>query len=91
VHSPDPGSEQDRLLLSCIRHINLDSYLSRALSTDAGNRDRVKMFMSLSNMVRLRGPFVYDGTFGYKEAGVRMVLASRHLGKHSVKILHKIP
>jgi hypothetical protein len=88
-HSPDEEKEQDRLLLSCIRRINLDSFWSRASSTVAGNRDRVKAFLNFSSMVGLQGPFVHEGsmpsgdTFGY-EVEIVTVLASRRSGKHSV-------
>jgi hypothetical protein len=88
-HSPDGESDQDKLLLSCIRRINLDAFWSRASSTVAGNKDRAKMFMSLSGLVGLSGPFENIGTmptrdtFGY-EVAIVTVLASRRSGKHSV-------
>jgi hypothetical protein len=87
-HSPNETLDQDKLLLACIRRINLDCFWSRASSTVISNRDRVKAFLSLSSLVGLEGPFEHIGSmpsadiFGY-EVAIVTVLASRRSGKHS--------
>jgi hypothetical protein len=75
-------SEQDKLLMACIRRISLDAFWSRASSTVLGNRDKIKQAFNLSQLVGLEGPYVHFGsmpstdTFGY-EVAIQTVLASR--------------
>jgi hypothetical protein len=86
--SPNVRLEQDKLLLACIRRITLDAFWSRATSTVLGNRDRIRMGITLSEQVGLAGPYIHQGCmperdeFGY-EVAIQMVLASRHGGRHS--------
>jgi hypothetical protein len=83
LRGKDPWSvsEQDKLLLGCIRRISLDAFWSRASSTVLGHRDRMKQALALSESVGLEGPYVHWGTmplsdtFGY-EVAIQTVLAS---------------
>jgi hypothetical protein len=86
--NPWPTSEQDRLLLACIRQISLDAFWSRATSTILVNRDKIRQGLALLQLVGLDGPYVNYGsmpptdTFGY-EVAIQTVLASRRAGKYS--------
>jgi hypothetical protein len=74
--------EQDNLLLACIHRISLDAFWSRASSTVAGNRDKIRQGLALSKLVGLKGLYIHYGTmpatdtFGY-EVAIQTVLASR--------------
>jgi hypothetical protein len=88
--SPDPGEPKDQLLMACIRRINLDAFWSRAKDTVRGNKDKLKLSITLSESVGLAGPFVHKGPLpsfdhcGY-ETAIEMVLYSRRPGKYSKK------
>lgn len=86
---PNPEeSPQDKLLLACIRRVNLDAFWSRMTSTVTSNRDKVRAAIKLSDSVGLSGPYVAKECFptwdhcGY-EVAIEMVLASLKPGKYS--------
>jgi hypothetical protein len=76
LRNQDPleSSQQDQLLLAGIRRVSLEAFWSRASSTAAGNRDKIKQGLNLSRLVGLEGPYVHFGsmpatdTFGYEVA-----------------------
>jgi hypothetical protein len=74
------NSNQDNLLMACIRRISLDAFWSRATSTVLANRDKMKQALALSKLVGLQGPYIHietmppNDTFGY-EVAVQIVLA----------------
>jgi hypothetical protein len=84
-YSPETQDPQDALLMACIRQVNLDAFWSRASDTVAGNRDKLRLGMRMSELVGLDGPYVQDGPLpsfdhcGY-EVAVQMLLYSRRSG-----------
>jgi hypothetical protein len=85
---PNPDDPQDKLLLGCIRRVNLDTFWSRATGTVKENQDKIDMAISLSKTVGLLGPYEALGPLpkndhcGYKVA-IEMVLQSCRPGKYS--------
>lgn len=86
---PNPDeSPQDKLLLACIRRINLDAFWSRMTSTVTTNKDKVKSALKLSESVGLSGPYMVTESFptwdhcGY-DVAIEMVLASLKPGRYS--------
>ena len=88
---PNPeGCSKDKLLLGCIRRINLDAFWSRMSSTVNANRDKVRAGLKLSESVGLVGPYVVSEAFphwdhcGY-EVAIQMILASKKPGRYSTE------
>jgi hypothetical protein len=85
---PTIRDPQDKLLLACIRRMNLDAFWSRAVDTVNGNRGTLAAKLKLSELVGLQGPCVHDGPFpdydhcGY-ELAIDMLLMSRQAGKNA--------
>jgi hypothetical protein len=61
-HSHLDTSDQDKLLLGCIRRISLDVFWSRASSTVRANRDKIKQGLELSKLVGLDGSYHHIGS-----------------------------
>jgi hypothetical protein len=84
----DSAQPDDRLLMACIRRLNLDAFWSRASPTVHGNRDQLIFGIKMSTVVGLHGPNLHDGPMpsydhcGYKVA-IQMLLHSRHPGRYS--------
>ena len=85
----DPGSTPaDRLLLRCIRRVNLDSLWAREPGTVQSTRSSIARGIELCVTVQidppypLLGPFDIEDTQGYAVA-IQMVLASLKKGKHA--------
>jgi len=86
--SPLRGSEQDVLLLACIRRVNLDAFWARAPTTVKANASKVKLVTELSQELGLAepplhapGPFPFQDTCGVRVA-VLSVFYSLRQGKH---------
>ena len=86
---PNPeNTMKDRMLLACIRRVNLDAFWSRMSSTVTTNKDKVRSAIKLSESVGLNGPFKSTSAFptwdhcGY-EVAIQMVLASLKPGRYS--------
>jgi hypothetical protein len=83
----EPGNK-DRVLMACIRRVNLDAFWSRMTSTVTTNRDKVRSGLKLSESVGLKGPYMATTAFphwdhcGY-EVAIQMVLASLKPGRYS--------
>ena len=86
--SPDPSYAPDKLLLDCIRRMNLDSFWSRTTETVNGHRGKLEHGIRLSRTVGLEGPYTHEGPMpafnhcGY-EVATQMLLNSRNPGRHS--------
>jgi hypothetical protein len=86
--SPDLSSETDKLLLGCIRRMNLDAFWSRSSDTISGHRGKLEHSLKLSKLVGLKGPYQHDGPMpsydhcGY-EVAIQMLLNSKNPGKYS--------
>lgn len=86
---PNPDVHpKDKVLLDCIRRINLDAFWSRMTSTVSTNKDKVRAGLKLSESVGLAGPYRVTKSFpkwghcGY-EVAIQMLLASLKPGKYS--------
>jgi len=85
---PDISKPSDKLLMACIRRMNLDTFWSRESSTVKANLNRVKRMLESSTSLGLDGPFKEQPPFplhdhcGYEVALITL-LRSRHPGKHS--------
>lgn len=85
--NPDLNSRQDRLLLACIRRVNLDAFWSREKRTVEGNFSAMKRAFAKSEMLGLTGgypapgPFPFEDICGY-EVALQMLLASKKPGKN---------
>jgi hypothetical protein len=85
---PNEQLIKDKLLMACIRRINLDCFWSRASSTVLGNRDKAKLALRLSEAVGLQGPFEHTTSLptydhcGY-EVAIEMVLDSTNPGRYA--------
>ena len=86
--SPDVSLHADRLLLACIRRINVDDFWSRATSTVESNCHRVADSIRLTATVSLVGPCASEGpfpasdNFGY-EVAIIIVFSLRLSGRHN--------
>jgi len=86
-HLPNLTSPIDRLLLSCIRRMILDSFWSRETSTVKANTRRVNKLIETAAIFQIPGPFYYDGPLplhdhcGYQIA-VSMLQLSRNPGRY---------
>jgi len=86
-HLPDFHAPQDRLLLACIRRMNLDACWSRETQTVTQNARRAKKQIEMCKLVGLDGPFVQIGDLpdydycGY-EVAISILLYSRKPGRH---------
>jgi hypothetical protein len=80
--------EEDKLLMACIRQINLDAFWSRATSTVKANLEKTRLALRLSASVGLDGPYLQEDFLpahdhcGYQVA-IQMLLDSRRPGKYS--------
>jgi len=87
-HLPDREAPQDRLLLACIRRMNLDACWSRETRTVTQNAKRAQKQIELCELVGLGGPFVQVGSLpeydycGY-EVAISILLYSRKPGKYN--------
>jgi hypothetical protein len=78
-------STRDKLLMACIRRVNLDAFWSRTENTVNGNTSNLRKGLELSRLVGLDGPYVHSGPLpeydhcGY-EVAIQMVLYSRRPG-----------
>lgn len=85
---PNYELRKDKLLMACIRRINLDCFWSRASSTVIGNRDKARLALKLSESVGLKGPFEHTTSLptfdhcGY-EVAIEMILDSTAPGRYS--------
>lgn len=86
---PNPEvNASDKLLLDCIRRVNLDAFWSRMTSTVLTNKDKFRAGLKLSESVGLEGPYIVTSGFpewdhcGY-EVAIQMVLASLKPGRYS--------
>jgi len=85
---PDREAPQDRLLLACIRRMNLDACWSRETSTVTQNAKRVQRQVEMCELVGLSGPFVQVGNLpeydycGY-EVAISILLYSRKPGRYN--------
>ena len=85
---PMERDPRDKLLMACIRRMNLDAFWSRETSTVRNNARRAERQLALSELVGLEGPFIFKGVLpdydycGYQVA-INILLASRRPGKHS--------
>jgi hypothetical protein len=86
--SPDLSRESDKLLLGCIRRMDLDAFWSRSTDTINGHRGKLEHSLKLSKLVGLEGPYHHEGPMptydhcGY-EVAIQMLLNSRSPGKYS--------
>jgi len=84
---PNVNLSQDRLLLACIRRVNLDAFWSREKRTVEGNLSAMKRAFAKSEVLGLAGgypvpgPFPFEDICGY-EVALQMVLASKQPGKN---------
>ena len=91
-HYPNHNIQSDKLLLQCIRRMNLDAFWSRESSTVISNKRKAKKMLEASRLVGLEGPFKYSSSFptfdhcGY-EVAIIILLLSRKPGKHSNQYL----
>jgi len=87
-HKPNLENPKDKLLLACIRRMNLDAFWSRTSSTVLGNASRVNRQIELSKLVGLDSPFKQksdlplDDHCGY-EVAIQILLASRKSGRYN--------
>ena len=56
-HLPRDNRETDKLLMKCIRRVNLDAFWSRTTQTIGGLRRQTEMVLKILNLVGLSGPF----------------------------------
>jgi len=86
-HLPDYESHRDKLLIACLRRMNLDAFWSRETQTVKQNTKRAEKQIELSNLVGLENPFIYTTHLpdfdhcGY-EVAVATLLYSRRPGKY---------
>ena len=87
-HLPNVQAPQDRLLLACIRRMNLDACWSRESQTVTQNALRAKKQIEMCKLVGLEGPFTQIGNLpdydycGY-EVAISILLYSRKPGRHN--------
>lgn len=85
---PDHSRPTDKLLLACIRRVNLDAFWSSAKNTVTSNRGVVEKGIRLSTRMGTKGPYLDPGPFplhdhcGY-EVACQMVLDSTGVGTYS--------
>lgn len=86
--TPHHQSDRDKVLMACIRRINLDAFWSRASSTVISNRDRIRSACNLSDSLGVPNPYEFIGAmpdhdaFGYTVA-IQMIMASTKSGRYS--------
>ena len=84
---PDKSDPRDKLLLGCIRRMNLDCFWSRESQTVKQNARRAEKQIEFSELVGLSSPFKYTTRLpdfdhcGY-EVAVAILLYSRKPGKY---------
>jgi hypothetical protein len=87
-HKPNISNPKDKLLMACIRRMNLDAFWSRTSTTVQGNASRVARQIELSKVVGLNSPFIQkaelplDDHCGY-EVAIQILLASRKPGRYN--------
>jgi len=85
---PNFQSPQDRLLMACLRRMNLDACWSRETQTVNQNSKRAQKQIEMCKLVGLDGPFVQIGNLpeydycGY-EVAISILLYSRKPGKYN--------
>jgi hypothetical protein len=85
---PDHSRPSDKLLLACIRRVNLDAFWSSAKNTVISNRGVVEKGMRLSTRMGTKGPYLDPRPFpmhdhcGY-EVALQIVLDSTGVGVYS--------
>ena len=86
-------SDEDKKLASYIRRVNLDYLWSRAPTTVTNNLRLANNFVNLPNVVRLKSPFISNGTFpgsdncGYQIA-ISMILMSTKPRRYDKSYAH---
>jgi hypothetical protein len=86
--SPDPSNSEDALLAATVRRMNLDAFWCTATATVYGNKDKLDLALSLSELVGLDGPCIHIGPLpshdhcGY-EVAAQMLLYSKRKGRNS--------
>jgi len=84
---PNVDDPRDRLLLGCIRRMNLDSFWSRETQTVRQNTRRAEKQIEFSSLVGLDSPFKFTDRLpefdhcGY-EVAIAMLIYSRKPGKY---------
>eukprot|EP00978_Attheya_sp_CCMP212_P041617 scaffold240658_cov55-Attheya_sp.AAC.3 len=78
----------DKLLQSCICHMNLDYFWSRSSATVLGHKDNLNRTLKFSHLLGMHGHFVQDGPLpGHDHCGYMvaadMMLHSRSKGKNN--------
>ena len=72
---PNLNSPTDKLLLGCIRRMQLDTFWSSAETTVKMNKSKVKQMLKFSSSVNLDGVFWHEGPLpGYDYCAINMLL-----------------